>query len=29
MGRMVTLEEWAEIHGKTPATVRRRIYDNA
>ena len=29
MGRMVTVEEWAEIHGKTPATVRRRIYDNA
>ena len=25
MGRMVTVEEWAEIHGKTPAAVRRMI----
>lgn len=25
MGRMVTVEEWAEIHGKTPAAVRRTI----
>lgn len=29
MGRMVTVEEWAEIHGKTPATVRRKIRTNA
>lgn len=29
MGRMVTVEEWAEIHGKTPATVRRKIHANA
>ena len=29
MGRMVTVEEWAEIHGKTPATVRHKIYANA
>lgn len=29
MGRMVTVEEWAEIHGKTPATVRRKIHTNA
>ena len=29
MGRMVTVEEWAEIHGKTPATVRRKINANA
>ena len=25
MGRMVTVEEWAEIHGKTPAAMRRTI----
>ena len=29
MGRMVTVEEWAEIHEKTPATVRRKIHANA
>ncbi len=29
MGRMVTVEEWAEIHGKTPAAVRRKIHANA
>lgn len=29
MGRMVTVEEWAEIHGKTPATVKRKIRANA
>ena len=29
MERMVTVEEWAEIHGKTPATVRRKIHANA
>ena len=29
MGRMVTVEEWAEIHGKTPATVKRKIHANA
>ena len=29
MGRMVTVEEWAEIHGKTPATVRHKIHANA
>lgn len=29
MGRMVAVEEWAEIHGKTPATVRRKIHANA
>lgn len=29
MGRMVTVEEWAEIHGKTPATVKRKIHSNA
>lgn len=28
MGRMVTVEEWAEIHGKTPAAVRRMIHNN-
>ena len=27
MGRMVTVDEWAEIHGKTHATVMRKIYD--
>lgn len=26
---MVAVEEWAEIHGKTPATVRRKIHANA
>lgn len=29
MGRMVAVEEWAEIHGKTPATIRRKIHANA
>lgn len=29
MGRMVTVEERAEIHGKTPATVRSKIHANA
>lgn len=29
MGRMVTVEEWAGIHGKTPATVKRKIHSNA
>lgn len=28
MGRMVTVEEWAEIHGKKPAAVRRMIHNN-
>lgn len=29
MGRMVPVDEWAEIHGKTHATVMRKIYANA
>ncbi|MGN0707402.1 MAG: hypothetical protein ACI4JC_05320 [Faecalibacterium sp.] len=29
MGRMVTVEEWAEIHGRAPAAVRRKICANA
>lgn len=29
MGRMVTVDEWAEIHGKTHATVMRKIYAHA
>ena len=29
MGRVVAVEEWAEIHGKTPATVRSKIHANA
>ena len=28
MGRMVTVEEWAEIHGRKPAAVRRMIHNN-
>lgn len=29
MGRMVPVDEWAEIHGKTHATVMRKIYAHA